>query len=107
MCLYMVHCNGLASPAFSVCPCLDLRVSGIDSGATSTLTEITDVSTRTAIFRIAHFYALLIVNLFHRYYILNPNIIPKGFVDNKKASELILGSIGLDNTEYKVGHTKV
>ncbi|XP_060799031.1 myosin-16-like [Neoarius graeffei] len=42
-----------------------------------------------------------------RYYILNPNIIPKGFVDNKKASELILGSIGLDNTEYKVGHTKV
>ncbi|XP_051797509.1 myosin-16-like [Acanthochromis polyacanthus] len=42
-----------------------------------------------------------------RYYILNPNVIPKGFVDNKKASELILGSIGLDNTEYRIGHTKV
>ncbi|KAK2836602.1 hypothetical protein Q7C36_014471 [Tachysurus vachellii] len=42
-----------------------------------------------------------------RYYILNPNIIPKGFVDNKKASELILGSIGLDKMEYKIGHTKV
>ncbi|KAL7829724.1 hypothetical protein AOLI_G00306090 [Acnodon oligacanthus] len=42
-----------------------------------------------------------------RYYILNPNIIPKGFVDNKKASELILGSIGLDHMEYRIGHTKV
>uniref|UniRef100_A0AAY4BTY9 Myosin heavy chain n=1 Tax=Denticeps clupeoides TaxID=299321 RepID=A0AAY4BTY9_9TELE len=42
-----------------------------------------------------------------RYYILNPNIIPKGFVDNKKASELILGSISLDNSEYRIGHTKV
>lgn len=43
----------------------------------------------------------------YRYYILNPNIIPKGFVDNKKASELILGSIGLDASEYRIGHTKV
>ncbi|XP_049416607.1 myosin-16-like [Epinephelus fuscoguttatus] len=42
-----------------------------------------------------------------RYYILNPNVIPKGFVDNKKASELILSSIGLDNMEYRIGHTKV
>uniref|UniRef100_A0A667XSN2 Myosin-16-like n=1 Tax=Myripristis murdjan TaxID=586833 RepID=A0A667XSN2_9TELE len=42
-----------------------------------------------------------------RYYILNPNVIPKGFVDNKKASELILNSIQLDNTEYRIGHSKV
>ncbi|GCC29929.1 myosin-16-like [Chiloscyllium punctatum] len=42
-----------------------------------------------------------------RYHILNPNVIPKGFVDNKKASELVLGSIGLDSNEYKIGHTKV
>ncbi|XP_026207272.1 myosin-16-like [Anabas testudineus] len=42
-----------------------------------------------------------------RYYILNPNVIPKGFVDNKKASELILSSVGLDNMEYRIGHTKV
>ncbi|XP_063042688.1 myosin-16-like [Engraulis encrasicolus] len=42
-----------------------------------------------------------------RYYILNPNVIPKGFVDNKKASELILGSLGLDDMEYRIGHTKV
>uniref|UniRef100_A0A3Q3J9P9 Uncharacterized protein n=1 Tax=Monopterus albus TaxID=43700 RepID=A0A3Q3J9P9_MONAL len=42
-----------------------------------------------------------------RYHILNPNIIPKGFVDNKKASELILNSIGLDNMEYRIGHSKV
>lgn len=51
-----------------------------------------------------HYY---LSTLFPRYYILNPNVIPKGFVDNKKASELILGSIELDNTEYKIGHTKV
>ncbi|XP_076020732.1 myosin-16-like [Genypterus blacodes] len=42
-----------------------------------------------------------------RYYILNPNVIPKGFVDNKKASELILSSIGLDIMEYRIGHSKV
>ncbi|KAI1884621.1 hypothetical protein AGOR_G00228270 [Albula goreensis] len=42
-----------------------------------------------------------------RYYVLNPNVIPKGFVDNKKASELILGTLGLDNMEYRIGHTKV
>ncbi|XP_039972878.1 myosin-16-like [Xiphias gladius] len=42
-----------------------------------------------------------------RYYILNPNVIPKGFVDNKKASELILNSVGLDNMEYRIGHGKV
>ncbi|KAG9349801.1 hypothetical protein JZ751_026154 [Albula glossodonta] len=42
-----------------------------------------------------------------RYYILNPNVVPKGFVDNKKASELILGTLGLDDLEYRIGHTKV
>ncbi|XP_042197192.1 myosin-16-like [Callorhinchus milii] len=42
-----------------------------------------------------------------RYYILNPNVIPKGFVDNKKASDLLLGTLGLDDNEYKIGHTKV
>uniref|UniRef100_UPI00398EFFA2 myosin-16-like n=1 Tax=Pristiophorus japonicus TaxID=55135 RepID=UPI00398EFFA2 len=42
-----------------------------------------------------------------RYHILNPNVIPKGFVDNKKASELVLASIGLDDNEYKIGYTKV
>ncbi|XP_020782992.2 myosin-16-like [Boleophthalmus pectinirostris] len=42
-----------------------------------------------------------------RYYILNPNVMPKGFVDNKKASELILSSISLDSMEYRIGHTKV
>ncbi|CAL8304773.1 unnamed protein product [Merluccius merluccius] len=42
-----------------------------------------------------------------RYHILNPNVIPKGFVDNKKASELILKSISLEDSEYRIGHTKV
>ncbi|XP_001511881.2 myosin-16 [Ornithorhynchus anatinus] len=42
-----------------------------------------------------------------RYQVLNPSVIPQGFVDNKKASELLLGSIELDVNEYKIGHTKV
>ncbi|XP_068192218.1 myosin-16-like [Antennarius striatus] len=42
-----------------------------------------------------------------RYYILNASVIPKGFVDNKKASELLLNSIDMDHSEYRIGHTKV
>uniref|UniRef100_A0A8W4FFN5 Myosin heavy chain 16 n=1 Tax=Sus scrofa TaxID=9823 RepID=A0A8W4FFN5_PIG len=42
-----------------------------------------------------------------RYQVLNPSVIPQGFVDNKKASELLLGALGLDTNEYKIGHTKV
>ncbi|XP_051828184.1 myosin-16 [Antechinus flavipes] len=42
-----------------------------------------------------------------RYQVLNPNVIPQGFVDNKKASELLLASIDIDVNEYKIGHTKV
>ncbi|XP_029433444.1 myosin-16 isoform X2 [Rhinatrema bivittatum] len=42
-----------------------------------------------------------------RYQVLNPSVIPQGFVDNKKASELVLGSIDLDTAEYRIGHTKV
>ncbi|XP_033023087.1 myosin-16 [Lacerta agilis] len=42
-----------------------------------------------------------------RYQVLNPNVIPQGFVDNKKASELLLGSLDLGENEYKIGHTKV
>ncbi|XP_011799339.1 PREDICTED: myosin-4-like [Colobus angolensis palliatus] len=42
-----------------------------------------------------------------RYQVLNPNVIPQGFVDNKKASELLLAAIDLDVNEYKIGHTKV
>ncbi|XP_062381618.1 myosin heavy chain, fast skeletal muscle-like [Sardina pilchardus] len=43
-----------------------------------------------------------------RYKILNSSVIPEGqFIDNKKASEKLLGSIDVDHTQYKFGHTKV
>lgn len=42
-----------------------------------------------------------------RYQVRNPSVIPQGFVDNKKASELLLGALGLDTNEYKIGHIKV
>ncbi|XP_031723843.1 myosin heavy chain, fast skeletal muscle-like [Anarrhichthys ocellatus] len=43
-----------------------------------------------------------------RYKVLNAGVIPDGqFIDNKKASEKLLGSIDVDHTQYKFGHTKV
>ncbi|KAG7243494.1 hypothetical protein INR49_011050, partial [Caranx melampygus] len=40
--------------------------------------------------------------------VLNASVIPEGqFIDNKKASEKLLGSIDVDHTQYKFGHTKV
>ncbi|KAI1884263.1 hypothetical protein AGOR_G00224640 [Albula goreensis] len=43
-----------------------------------------------------------------RYKILNASAVPEGqFMDNKKAAEKLLGSIDVDHTQYKFGHTKV
>ena len=48
------------------------------------------------------------VNSFYRYRILNASAVPEGqFMDNKKAAEKLLGSIDVDHTQYKFGHTKV
>ncbi|KAJ6660473.1 hypothetical protein lerEdw1_017897 [Lerista edwardsae] len=42
-----------------------------------------------------------------RYKVLNASAIPEGqFIDSKKASEKLLGSIDVDHTQYKFGHTK-
>ncbi|XP_069510591.1 myosin-3 [Ambystoma mexicanum] len=43
-----------------------------------------------------------------RYRILNPSAIPEGqFIDSKKACEKLLGTIEIDHSQYKFGHTKV
>ncbi|KAE8583643.1 hypothetical protein XENTR_v10020609 [Xenopus tropicalis] len=43
-----------------------------------------------------------------RYKVLNASAIPDGqFIDSKKACEKLLGSIDVDHTQYKFGHTKV
>uniref|UniRef100_A0AAY5K7P5 Myosin motor domain-containing protein n=1 Tax=Esox lucius TaxID=8010 RepID=A0AAY5K7P5_ESOLU len=43
-----------------------------------------------------------------RYKVLNASVIPEGqFMDNKKASEKLLGSIDVNHEDYKFGHTKV
>ncbi|KAF4804953.1 Myosin-4 [Turdus rufiventris] len=40
--------------------------------------------------------------------VLNASAIPEGqFIDSKKASEKLLGSIDVDHTQYRFGHTKV
>uniref|UniRef100_A0A8C1Z7F9 Myosin-7B n=1 Tax=Cyprinus carpio TaxID=7962 RepID=A0A8C1Z7F9_CYPCA len=42
------------------------------------------------------------------YRILNPAAIPEGqFIDNKKGAEKLLGSLDIDHSQYKLGHTKV
>uniref|UniRef100_A0AAQ4R436 Myosin, heavy chain b n=1 Tax=Gasterosteus aculeatus aculeatus TaxID=481459 RepID=A0AAQ4R436_GASAC len=51
---------------------------------------------------------ILYADFKQRYKVLNASIIPEGqFIDNKKASEKLLGSIDVDHTQYKFGHTKV
>ncbi|MGH0179574.1 UNVERIFIED_CONTAM: hypothetical protein FKN15_002124 [Acipenser sinensis] len=43
-----------------------------------------------------------------RYRILNPSAIPEGqFIDSKKGAEKLLGSLDIDHTQYRFGHTKV
>ncbi|XP_069503644.1 myosin-4-like [Ambystoma mexicanum] len=43
-----------------------------------------------------------------RYKVLNASAIPEGqFIDSKKACETLLGSIDVDHTQYRFGHTKV
>ena len=51
---------------------------------------------------------IYIFHVWNRYKVLNASVIPDGqFIDNKKASERLLGSIDVDHTQYKFGHTKV
>ncbi|KAG9492374.1 hypothetical protein GDO78_000726 [Eleutherodactylus coqui] len=43
-----------------------------------------------------------------RYRILNPSAIPEDkFVDSRKASEKLLGTLDIDHNQYRFGHTKV
>ncbi|XP_065898509.1 myosin-9-like [Dysidea avara] len=42
-----------------------------------------------------------------RYEILTPGIIPKGFMDGKKATEKMLQALDLDPSHYRIGHSKV
>ncbi|XP_072297032.1 myosin-7-like isoform X1 [Eucyclogobius newberryi] len=43
-----------------------------------------------------------------RYRILNPAAIPEGqFMDSRKGAERLLGSLDVDHSQYKFGHTKV
>ncbi|XP_063792446.1 myosin-4-like [Pseudophryne corroboree] len=51
---------------------------------------------------------ILYADFKQRYKVLNASAIPDGqFIDSKKASEKLLGSIDVDHTQYKFGHTKV
>eukprot|EP00063_Salmo_salar_P073074 XP_014047909.1 PREDICTED: myosin heavy chain, fast skeletal muscle-like [Salmo salar] len=51
---------------------------------------------------------ILYADFKQRYKVLNASVIPDGqFMDNKKASEKLLGSIDVNHDDYKFGHTKV
>ena len=62
---------------------------------------------RQGVFFSVNNYVIYLVVL-NRYKVLNASAIPEGqFIDSKKASEKLLGSIDIDHTQYKFGHTKV
>ncbi|XP_038064642.1 myosin heavy chain, striated muscle-like isoform X2 [Patiria miniata] len=42
-----------------------------------------------------------------RYMILAPSSVPQGFMDSRKACDLLLKSLDLEANEYRMGHTKV
>ncbi|XP_005986736.1 myosin-7 [Latimeria chalumnae] len=51
---------------------------------------------------------ILYADFKQRYRILNPSAIPEDkFVDSRKATEKLLGSLDIDHSQYKFGHTKV
>uniref|UniRef100_A0A452SG20 Myosin-7B n=1 Tax=Ursus americanus TaxID=9643 RepID=A0A452SG20_URSAM len=51
---------------------------------------------------------LLYADFRQRYRILNPSAIPDDtFMDSRKATEKLLGSLDIEHTQYQFGHTKV
>lgn len=44
---------------------------------------------------------------FHRYAILAPKAIPPGFMDGRKATELLIEAMQLDQKDFRLGHSKV
>eukprot|EP00054_Salpingoeca_dolichothecata_P009437 m.53218 g.53218 ORF g.53218 m.53218 type:complete len:1350 (-) comp18370_c0_seq1:118-4167(-) len=42
-----------------------------------------------------------------RYQLLTPTAIPKGFVEGRKACELMIKDLELDESSYRIGHSKV
>ncbi|KAG7260721.1 hypothetical protein CRUP_029477 [Coryphaenoides rupestris] len=65
------------------------------------------ISVLHGLMEVKFFSSIHLFNHF-RYKVLNASVIPEGqFIDNKKASEKLLGSIDVDHTQYKFGHTKV
>jgi myosin protein heavy chain len=42
-----------------------------------------------------------------RYEILTPGVVPKGFMDGRKACERMLQALELDTNNYRIGSSKV
>lgn len=43
----------------------------------------------------------------HRYEILTPNIIPKGFMDGKEACRRMIEALELDSNLFRIGQSKI
>ncbi|XP_077979909.1 myosin-7-like isoform X2 [Glandiceps talaboti] len=50
---------------------------------------------------------MLFADFKQRYQILAPSAVPQGFLDNRKAAELLLDEIQLEPAEFRLGHTKI
>ncbi|XP_072168144.1 myosin-16-like isoform X1 [Diadema setosum] len=42
-----------------------------------------------------------------RYALLAPSAVPQGFMDSRKAADLLIHALPLENSEYRMGHTKI
>jgi myosin protein heavy chain len=50
---------------------------------------------------------LLFIDFRHRYEILAAGTIPKGFMDGRKSSQILLDALALDQNQYRLGSSKV
>jgi len=53
------------------------------------------------------FYRIPFQEFRQRYELLTPSVIPKGFMDGKKACEKMIQALELDSNLYKIGQSKV
>ena len=53
------------------------------------------------------FYRIPFQEFRQRYELLTPNVIPKGFMDGKKACENMITALELDRNLYRIGQSKI
>ena len=50
---------------------------------------------------------IFLFSFMYRYALLAPSAVPQGFMDSRKAADLLLKALPLEESEFRMGHTKV